>query len=270
AKYSTEPDYKSFYGGLHGELDLAEKNTTLGAGVGVVVDTINAGQAQGLFDPMIACTPSQPTVLARTCDLTATSASLSVRQIVTRTFVVGATYDVSQANGYQSNPYRQVLAGLVLAPERHPDERLRQAFAVSLRQYLRATRTTVIGAYRYYRDDWKVRAQTPELRIVQEVGDTVDAAIRYRYYRQTAAFFYRPQYDTADFAVQPYLTDDQKLSAFDGHTLEAKLGMTGETFGLEGHWGAARLEGILEYVVQHNRFGSAIIGHVALTIPFDY
>jgi hypothetical protein len=265
-KYSSEPDYKSAYAGVRGEVDLAQKNTTLGAGVGMILDEISAGQAQGLFDPMVACNPHKPTVFSRTCDMSAVTAFASASQILSRDMVAALTYDVSSVTGYQSNAYRQVLAGNAFAPERHPDSRLRQAFGASLRYYLRSTKTTLIGAYRYYRDNWKVRAQTPEVRIVQEAGRTVDFAVRYRYYRQTQAFFYKPRYDTEE----EYMTDDTKLTKFDGHTVEAKLGVIGEAFGLEHRWSEMRFEGILEYVVQNNRFGNAIIAHVAVTIPFDF
>ena len=67
-----------------------------------------------------------------------------------------------------------------------------------------------------------------------------------------------------------YLSDDVKLDAFTGHMFEAKLGIAGEAFGMSGRWAGARFEGILEYVRQHNRFGNAVIAHVALTVPFDY
>ena len=60
------------------------------------------------------------------------------------------------------------------------------------------------------------------------------------------------------------------MSAYDGHVVEAKLGILGEEFGLDGSWGGARFEGILEYVIQHNRFGNAVVAHVALTVPFEY
>ena len=68
----------------------------------------------------------------------------------------------------------------------------------------------------------------------------------------------------------PYYTDDPKMTAFDGHIMEAKLGIVGHAFGLEDGWGKARFEGILEYIVQHNRFGNAVVAHIALTVPFDY
>ena len=270
AKISHEPDYQALYAGVRGELDLAQKNATLAGGLGVTADTVSAGEAQGLANPMIACKPSTPAVFSKDCSLSGYDVFLSGSQILTRRLVVGASYDLSQQHGYLSNPYRQVVAGLAFAPERHPDERFRQAFAASVRYYLDATSTTIIGAYRYYRDDWKVHAHTPELRIVQEVGRTIDAAIRFRYYRQTQAFFYKPRYETADYAMQAYLSDDPKLTKFDGETMEAKLGVRGETFGLEEMWGEARFEGILEYVVQHNRFGNAVIAQFALTLPFEY
>lgn len=269
-KLSREPDYKALYAGVRAEADLAQKNATVAIGGGVNRDDVSAGEAQGLANPMIACTPSAPATFSKSCTMHGYALFGSLSQIVSRRMVVAASYELSQQRGYLSNPYRQVVAGLQFAPERHPDERLRQAFGASARLYVDASQTTIIAAYRYYRDDWKVRAHTPELRIVQEVGRFADAAIRYRYYTQTQAFFYKPRYETADYAMQAYLSDDPKLTAFTGHTLEAKLGVFGEEFGLTDRWSRARFEGILEYVVQHNRFGNAVIAQAALTVPFDY
>jgi hypothetical protein len=102
---------------------------------------------------------------------------------------------------------------------------------------------------------------------VQDVGSSVDASFRYRYYKQDAAFFWQEHYPDA---MRTYVTDDPKMSPFDGHLLEAKLGIFGETFGATGRWAGARFEGILEYVIQHNRFGNAVVAHAAITLPFDY
>ena len=134
----------------------------------------------------------------------------------------------------------------------------------------RRSGTTFIAAYRYYRDNWSIRAQTPELRIVQAVGKDADAAIGYRYYTQTESFFYEPRYPAVDPNQITYLTDDPKMSAFTGHVMEAKLGVLGEAFELTGKWAGARFEGILEYIIQNNRFGNAVVAHVALTVPFEY
>jgi hypothetical protein len=160
-----------------------------------------------------------------------------------------------------------VIIAPVPVPERHPFERTRNALAVSGRYFVPQTNTAFIAAYRYYWDSWKIHAHTPELRIVQQVGLGVDAGVRYRYYTQSAASFWRKMYTDPS---AKYLTDDPKMSPFDGHLMEAKLGMLGEVFGLEGRWAGARFEGILEYVVQHNRFGNAVVAHASLTLPFEY
>ncbi len=263
-KYSTESDYKSIYVGVRAELDLAQKNATLGLGGGVSADTISAAAAQGLSVPTLDCKPGEPKT---ECSLTTYSLFASGSQILGKNLVAGASYDVARANGYQSNPYRMALADDGTAPERHPDTRTRTALAGSVRWFVPVTQTTFIGAYRYYRDNWKVHAHTPELRIVQQVGFSADATFRYRYYTQDGAFFYRDRYVSIDPSVSPYLSDDVKLSDFTTHTFEAKLGILGEAFGLEGRWSGARIEGILAYVAQGNRFGNAIIAHLALTVP---
>ena len=70
--------------------------------------------------------------------------------------------------------------------------------------------------------------------------------------------------------MQSFITDDVKLTTFTTHTLEAKLGMLGETFGLGGRLAEARVEAILQYTIQYNRFGNAVTAQFALTLPFEY
>lgn len=268
AKYSTESDYRSIYVGGRAQVELGQKNTVLGLGGGISLDTISAAAAQGPSMPSLRCDAAHPAETSCGLDVYALYASAS--QILGPNTVLGLSADVSTLRGYQSNPYRQAIVGETLTSERHPTERTREAFAGSLRYYLAPTRTTVIGAYRYYRDSWEVHAHTPELRIVQEVGSSADAAVRYRYYTQDGAYFFRDRYPADDAAMTQYVSDDVKLSTFTGHTMEAKLGVLGEAFGLTGRWAGTRFEGIIEYAIQHNRFGNAVIAHVALTVPLVY
>jgi hypothetical protein len=267
-KYSTESDYRSLFVGLRAEVDLAQKNTVLGLGGGYASDKISAASDQGgLAQPTIMCSTTES---ASECSLGTMIAFASASQILSRNLVVGVTLDVSRLDGYQANPYRTAITDMGEAAERHPTERTRQAGAVSARYFIPSSQTTVIGAYRYYRDNWKVHAHTPEIRIVQLVGYAADASIRYRYHSQDGAFFYRDRYATSDPGVQPFITDDVKLDSYTGHTFEAKLGILGETFGMQERWSGARFEGILSYVLQHPRFGNAITAQVALTVPFEY
>ncbi|HEV7555968.1 MAG TPA: DUF3570 domain-containing protein [Kofleriaceae bacterium] len=271
-KYSTESDYTSIYFGARGEADLAQKNATVGLGGGVSFDNVeNTGAQSPMGGPMLVC-DNNSTATSTSCPLRTISMFASASQIVSRDAVVGLTYDLSQMHGFQANPYRTVITDDGLTSERHPDDRLRQAIAVSGRYYLESSKTTLIGAYRYYRDSWKIRAQTPELRAIQQVGRDIDVALLYRYYTQTQSFFFEQRYASSDPTMNPtpYLTDDPKMSAFDSHTFEGKVGVLGDAINLDGMWAGARFEAILDYVIQHNRFGNAIIAHVALTVPFDY
>jgi hypothetical protein len=268
AKYSTESDYTSRYAGARGQVELGQKNTVLGLGGGASLDTVSAAATQGPVQLTLRCDAMRPG--ASSCPLHVYAMYASASQIVSPNAVIGVSVDVSTLRGYQSNPYRQAIVGETLVAERHPTERTREAFAATARYYEVRTGTTLIGAYRYYRDSWEVHAHTPELRIVQEIGYDIEASLRYRYYTQDGAYFFRNRYPPDDPQMTQYVSDDVKLSSFTGHTVEAKVGVLGEAFGFGGRWAGARFESILEYVVQHNRFGNAVVAHVALTLPFNY
>jgi Protein of unknown function (DUF3570) len=255
---STESDYDSGFLGGHAEYDFANKNFTLGATGGAGYDHITNAGAQGPF------------VEAISEHLTSTLGSLSASQILTKTTIGSITYDVAHYSGYLANPYRMVVTGDGLVGERMPRSRTRHAVAGILRQYVEATETTLIASYRFYVDDWGVLAHTPELRVVQALGDALEVGADVRYYWQSEADFYKPVYPTSNSAVEAYLTDDPKLSRFTGETFGGKVAVAGRAFGLDGMWGDARAELIVEYVVQHNRFGNAGVAHAALTVPFSY
>lgn len=268
-KYSTEPDYKSFYIGGRAEAELAQKNTILGLGGGLGYDQVSGGPGSGLQQLMLLCKPGA--VETPECDLSTYSVYASASQIVSRTAVVAISADFAALRGYLSNPYRSAIVGEATSVgtirERHPRDRERVAVAASGRYYVRKTDTTLAGSYRFYYDSWKIRAHTPELRVIQQLGRSADATARYRFYNQTKkAFFYEERYPME----QEFLSDDVKLSKFTTHTVEAKLGVLGEQFGLTGLWAGARFEGIFQYIVQNNRFGNAVVAHAALTIPLVY
>ncbi len=274
AKGSTESDYRSYYIGARGEADLAQKNATIGIGGGVSFDKVdNSGAQSPMGGPLLEC-EGDKTAVHTSCPLTSYLVSGSASQILSPNALVAITYDLNKMDGFQSNAYRQVVTSGGFVAERHPYSRLRQAVALSSRYYFAPSETTFIAAYRFYHDDWHITAHTPELRIVQQVGLSADAAFGYRYYTQTGAFFapsaYGGRYPDPTMTSVPYLTSDPKMTAYDGHILEAKLGVLGQAFELDGLWAKARFEGILSYIVQHNRFGNAVEAHVALSVPFSY
>jgi hypothetical protein len=268
-KLSSEPDYRSIYAGARVEAELAQKNATVSLGGGLSFDKINnEGLQSAMGGPELLCDNDDPMSLAKECDLNTYALFTSASHLLSKNAVIAVSYDIAKNSGFTSNPYRQAITATGPVQERHPNQRLRQAVAISARYFVAQSDTAFIGAYRYYFDDWKIHAHTPELRIIQEVGSTTEASVRYRYYRQDDAYFWRERY--GDAMNLTYVTDDPKMGPYDGHLMEAKLGLLGETFGLEGRWGGARLEGILEYIIQHNRFGNAVVAHVAITVPFEY
>lgn len=269
AKYSTEPDYQSVYIGARAEAEVAQKNATIGLGGGIALDTIsNDGAQSPMGGPMLLCDNAEPASLASECSLNTYAVYTSFSQLLGRNAVVGVSYDLAKMSGFTSNPYRQAITATGPVAERHPNERLRHAVAATARVYWPRAKTAFVGLYRYYWDDWDIHAHTPEIRAIMEVGRSADAAVRYRYYTQDAAFFWQRRY--GDPSGLEYITDDPKMSPYDGHLMEAKLGVLGEAFGLGGRWAGARFEGILEYIVQNNRFGNAVVAHAALTLPFEY
>ncbi|HEY5947245.1 MAG TPA: DUF3570 domain-containing protein [Kofleriaceae bacterium] len=268
-KISKEPDYRSLYAGVRVEAELAQKNAVLSLGGGIAADKLNNKGAQSAMGgPLLKCDNDAAMATETECPLDTYAVYSSASHLLSQDAVIGISYDIAKLSGFTSNAYRQAPTATGPVSERHPNERLRQAVAVSGRYYVRQSKTAFIGTYRYYWDDWDINAHTPELRIVQEVGASADASVRYRYYRQDAAFFWQKRY--GDPSALEYITDDPKMAPYDGHLFEAKLGILGETFGLSGRWAGARLEGILEYIVQHNRFGNAVVAHAAITVPFEY
>lgn len=257
-RYSNEPDYKSYFGGVRGQVELAQRNTTLGVSLTGGRDEItNAGAGGGLGTPIEG-------------DLTTTLVGAQVSQLLSPRVVAGLSYDFGFLKGFQENPYRTVSAGGVVESERVPTIRKRHAIAGSLRAFVPATKSTVITTYRFYRDSWGILGHTPEVRLVQDLSGDVDVHFRLRYHRQSAADFYKEIYDTNDRTMEPYLTDDVKLSAYTTQTYGAKVTSPMSKLGFTGNLGDARADLLVEYIVQNNRFGNALVTQFVVKVPFAY
>lgn len=255
ARYSDEPDYTSLFAGVRGQAALASDNTIIDLALGVGHDDLSNGGAQGMISEPI------------TGELDTTMASLGVTQVISARVVAGLTYDLIDLGGFLENPYRTVSAGGMLRREAVPDSRLRHALAGSMRGFMPAIEATLVAGYRFYIDDWGIVAHTPEARWIQPLSDDTSLQLRYRFYRQTAADFYQPIYDDPS---AEYVTNDPKLSAFTTQTAGLKLDTALSRLGFRGELGRWRADLVLEYISQTNRFGDAIAGSFALTVPFEY
>ena len=75
--------------------------------------------------------------------------------------------------------------------------------------------------YRYYVDDWAIRAHSIEGRVHFRPQRDLQLRLLYRYYTQTQAFFWRDDGVWAD--EYPYRSDDPKMDDFRSHTVGARL-----------------------------------------------
>ncbi|HKE19723.1 MAG TPA: DUF3570 domain-containing protein [Kofleriaceae bacterium] len=259
SRLSSESDYQSALVHLRGEMELADRNTILGLNLAGGRDSVsNAGAQTDISQPIEGV-------------LYTSLASLSVTQVLGPDLMGQLTYDIAHLDGFQENPYRSVAAGGGLEPERVPDTRTRHAVEAALRGFVPRTRSTLIGSYRFYVDDWGVVGHTPELRVVQELTPEIDVHLRYRLHHQSAADFYKSIYESADPAVEPFLTDDAKLGRLTTHTVGGKLEVALSLFGIDsGFLNGARAQVGFEYIDQSTYYGNAVAAQLALSVPFEY
>jgi hypothetical protein len=151
--------------------------------------------------------PSEQTQLQRSAD-----AFASVTQSWTRTTVTQVGYELNQINGYQSNPFLRTALNGVMTVGQAPDARTRQAFSARLKQALPG-QTFLEADYRRYLDSWSVDSNALSLGLSHHFGNHVVGGASYRWYDQTAAFFYAPSYAgspryfTGDFRLYPFNSD---------------------------------------------------------------
>ena len=216
-RYSTEPDYLSNGGSLGLSYDFAENNASFGAGLSASSDSVGKA-GDPTFDEAVG------TVGGR----------LSFSQILSSNTVAQLIYELSHAQGYLASPYRYVAIGgpgrctapmggqgttdSLCVPEASPDERLRHALAVELRQALGQSWSLGAG-YRFYLDDWKLKSHTVRLELSWLAGLDTQLALRYRFYTQGAAEQYRAVY----LAPQPFVTTDKELSPLSSHRFALEL-----------------------------------------------
>ncbi len=112
--------------------------------------------------------------------------------------------------GDLNEPYLIVPVGTTTVAERRPDTRVRDAYFLKQAHYFEwdgALKTS----YRYYRDDWGIKAHTLDFTYDQHLEDSWILTPSVRFYTQSAASFYGAQFATP----QTYMSADYRLSAMD-------------------------------------------------------
>ena len=149
------------------------------------------------------------------------SGSINLSQIVNERLQVLLALDVVKQDGYLGLPFHRVyFNNLSEQVENLPSSRLK--IPIGLRaNYFLGDRFVIRSFYRYYTDDWGLKAHTAELELPVKIGKQFSLAPFYRYYQQTAVDYFAPyaQHKTTD----TYYTSNYDLSAFHSQYFGAGL-----------------------------------------------
>ncbi|PVX47622.1 uncharacterized protein DUF3570 [Flavobacterium sp. 103] len=165
------------------------------------------------------------------------SASFAFSQVLTKNFQFSVFFDVLQQQGLLSTPYHRTYFAdkshyyigqpqyineytspgnvgvyeLADDIERLPDNRFKLPIGARFNYYINE-HFIVRTYYRYYTDDWDLKAHTFNIEIPVKISDKFTAYPMYRYYTQTQAKYFAP-YQT-HLSTEQFYTSDFDLSTF--------------------------------------------------------
>jgi hypothetical protein len=174
--YSIESDYESIGISLNHSIDFNQKNTTVTVGLAHDFDTI--------MEPFFIGDRHKDT----------TDALIGVTQVLGPRTLLSANLTLGTASGYMADPYRGFVFTdydpAALFAEQRPQHKTRQILLVSLAQHFDPVDASAEISYRFYHDSFGIFGHTASLEWFQKIGKHVILAPMFRYYYQTAAYFY--------------------------------------------------------------------------------
>jgi hypothetical protein len=207
ASSSTEYDYQSFGGNINFSKKTADKNGEFTAKMQVYLDQVSLILPVELRNSTNARNNNYPATARNTF-----AGSLSYSQVINDRFQAAIFADLIQQNGYLSLPFHRVYYkdGSV-HQENLPSSRFKIPIALRSSYFL-GDYIILKGYYRYYNDDWGVKAHTAEIEIPVKITPFFSVSPFYRYYTQTAAKYFGA-YKTFT-ANDQYHTSNYDLSKF--------------------------------------------------------
>ncbi|MCS6857735.1 MAG: DUF3570 domain-containing protein [Sandaracinaceae bacterium] len=266
-RMSHEPDY--FAAGIGGSSSISfnQRSTVVSLQAGYIHDDVGAVLRGG---NQLASDPSGRNLSnrGRVGILEGFNLSLSAQQVVTPTLWLSGGYDFVSNQGFLANPYRSVMVQGVLSPEVHPNARARHTLWGRLAYFFEFTKSAIHLLFRSYFDDWRVSAINPEVRFYQEIGELLTLRLRYRFYHQSASFFWKPPADYV--AEDPFVTADPKMASFSSHLFGVRIqvGLAFLAQSILDFASRGSFELNFEHLWQGSRFGDAIIAQSGIRLPF--
>lgn len=200
---SKESDYHSYGMALNYAVQLNNKNTTL-----------NTGWSHD-------CDRVRDFTLVNWQGKVSDDFVVGINQLLTPKSYFTADLTYGQEYGYLSDPYRRVIP-LLNFPQETPDDpsalldtrprrRTKEIFYTSYSQFIDPLNGSAEVGYRFFHDSYGIFGQTFETAWHQKIGRNLFLTPSFRYYYQTAAYFYYIM--VPDFNNLPaYYSSDYRLS----------------------------------------------------------
>jgi hypothetical protein len=205
-RYSTETDYTSNIFGFGFARELRQRTITLSLNYSANLSRVyRITNNIGLRSPWNSSRDTN--------QLQVHYLNFGYSHVLLPTMLAGFNFEGIYAEGPQDNPYRRARNG---DAEIHPWLRRRFAPSAWMRFMVPKAKMVLEPQYRFYADDWGLLAHEAEARVHFRPHRNLRLRLRYRYYTQNQAVFWR---DDGVWALDyPYRSDDPKMDDFRSHT----------------------------------------------------
>ncbi len=148
-----------------------------------------------------------------------------ISQIATANLLLNFDYEVVTEEGFLNNPYRSYRfidpgnpGNTISEREVYPRTRTSDAAAFGARYFL-PYRAAIHASYRYFTDDWDIKAHTFEIGYTHPLSAHWILDFTYRYYQQQSAYFYSDLHDFQSVDEKDFRARDKELSEFNTQTI---------------------------------------------------
>jgi len=224
---STEFDYQSFGGNISFSQKTKDRNGEFTAKFQTFIDQLK------LIEPVELRTSGGEGY--GSANRNTFAGTLSYSQVVNKNLQVMLVGDVISQNGYLSLPFHRVyFADGSVHQEKMPDTRLKIPLGIRA-SYFFGDNIIIRAYYRYYTDDWSLKAHTADLEIPVKLTQAFSLSPFYRYYTQSGTKYFKPYGEHT--AADEYYTSNYDLSKFDSSFFGMGMKFTplNGIFGLK-HW----------------------------------
>jgi len=259
--YSTEWDYQSYGGNLSFSKSSKDNNTELSVKIGAFFDTWSVILPYELR-PNGYGSGAEGDNNIDFKRRNSYNLSIGVSQIINKRLQVMAVVEPSYQEGLLSTPYHRVyFTDGLLKVEKLPGTRAK--LPVGLRaSYFLGDRFIIRSFYRYYQDNWGMKAHTVSLEVPIKITSFVSVTPHYRFNRQTAVMYFGPinshklteSYYTSDFDISDF------RSAFWGAGI--RIAPPDGVLGIK-HWNSAELR-----YGHYNRSNGMVANIITLSAKF--